>query len=277
MRHIESLTFLLGATDWMQDDAAEKPVDVIDRLRYCYKICPYFQLAHKLMKWRSLEESAGGTETRSLAEVFAERKELIAKYVLPEIQAIHARAILEIRDSGIAARALRLGDKAPDFELADQNGTLIRAVNLTRKGKLVVCFFRGRWCPFCVGQLEAMNAIYPQLRQLGALLVGISPQTVHQSYLMADQHHLRFPLLRDAGNKVARQFELTYRVPEYQQEIYQRAFVNLPFANGDGSWELPIPAVYVVDRDSTVLYAAANPDYTERPEPSEILRNVAGS
>jgi peroxiredoxin len=229
------------------------------------------------MKWRSLEESAGRTETRSLAEVFAERKELIAKYVSPEIQAIHERAILEIRDSGIAARALRSGDKAPHFELADQNGTLVQAADLARKGKLVVCFFRGRWCPFCVGQVEAMSAIYPQLERLGALLVGISPQTVHQSYLMVDQHRLRFPLLSDPGNKVASQFGLTYRVPAYQQEIYQRAFVNLPFANGDSSWELPIPAVYVVDQDSTILYAAANPDYTERPEPSEILRIVAGS
>lgn len=227
------------------------------------------------MKWRSLEESEGRSETRSLAEVFAERKELIAKYVSPEIQAIHERAISEIRDSGIAVRALRSSDKSPDFELADQNGTLVRAVDLTRKGKLVVCFFRGRWCPFCVGQLEAMNAIYPQLQRHGALLVGISPQTVHQSYLMADQHRLRFPLLSDAGNKVARRFGLIYRVPAYQQEIYQRAFVNLPFANGDSSWELPIPAVYVVDHDSTILYAAANPDYRERAEPSEILRIVS--
>jgi peroxiredoxin len=120
-----------------------------------------------------------------------------------------------------------------------------------------------------------MNAIYPQIQRLGASIVAISPQTVHQSYLMADQHRLRFPLLSDTANQVARQFGLVYRVPEYQQEIYQRAFVNLPFANGESSWELPIPAVYIVDRESTILYAAANPDYTERPEPAEVLRTVA--
>jgi peroxiredoxin len=227
------------------------------------------------MKWRSLEESAGATETRSLAQIFAERKELITKYVPPEIQAIHERAIGEIRDSGIVGRTLRSGDKAPDFKLSDQNGTLVRAADLLRKGKLVLCFFRGRWCPFCVGQLEAMNAIYAQLHRMGASIVAISPQTVHQSYLMADQHRLRFPLLSDTANQVARQFGLVYRVPEYQQEIYQRAFVNLPFANGESSWELPIPAVYIVDRESTILYAAANPDYTERPEPAEVLRTVA--
>lgn len=211
-------------------------------------------------------------EIRSLAEIFAERKELIAKYVPAEIQAIHQRAIVEVRESGIAGRAVRSGDKASNFELADQNGTLVRVEDLLRKGRLVVCFFRGRWCPFCVGQLEAMKAIYLQLQRLGALLVAISPQTVHQSYLMADQHRLRFPLLSDTGNKVAREFGLVYRVPPYQQEIYQRAFVNLPFANAESSWELPIPATYVIDQDSTILYAAANPDYTERPEPNEILR-----
>jgi len=73
---------------------------------------------------------------------------------------------------------------------------------------------------------------------------------------------------------VARQFGLVYRVPDYQRSIYRRAFTNLPFANGDESWELPVPATYILDRDSTVLYASVNPDYTERPEPDEILNQL---
>jgi peroxiredoxin len=88
---------------------------------------------------------------------------------------------------------------------------------------------------------------------------------------MHDQHKLRFSLLSDPGNKVARQFRLTYRVPVLQEAVYRRAFVNLPFTNGDDSWELPIPATYILDRDSTILYACANEDYTERPEPNEIV------
>jgi peroxiredoxin len=91
---------------------------------------------------------------------------------------------------------------------------------------------------------------------------------------MADQHRLGFPLLSDPGNQVARQYGLEYRVPDYQQSIYRRALINLPFINGDESWELPIPAVYVVDRDDTVLFAAVNPDYKERPEPEEILERI---
>ena len=122
--------------------------------------------------------------------------------------------------------------------------------------------------------MEAMNLILPQVEQAGAALVAISPQTVKQSFFMHDQHKLRFPLLSDAGNKVARQFGLTYRVPAPQEAVYRRAFVNLPFTNGDDSWELPIPATYILDRDSTVLYASANEDYTERPEPGDILRSL---
>jgi peroxiredoxin len=47
--------------------------------------------------------------------------------------------------------------------------------------------------------------------------------------------------------------------------------VNLPFTNGDESWELPIPATYILDSDGTVLYASADEDYTERPEPDHIV------
>jgi len=117
-----------------------------------------------------------------------------------------------------------------------------------------------------------MNLILPEIEQAGPTLVAISPQTVQQSFLMRDQHRLRFPLLSDRGNQLARQFGLTYRVPDEQRDIYRRAFVNLPFVNGDESWELPIPATYIVDRDGSVLFASANEDYTERPEPAAVVQ-----
>jgi peroxiredoxin len=228
------------------------------------------------MKWRSLEESDFGLDTRPLREIFAERKELIAKYVPPETQAIHARVVAELKEKHIVANILPVGSKALAFELADHDGKLVSSSDLLANGHLVLCFIRGRWCPFCVGQMEAINLIVAQIREAGATLAAISPQTVKQSYFMHDQHKLRFPLLSDGGNQVARQFGLTYRVPDYQQDIYRRAFVNLPFTNGDDSWELPIPATYILDRDGTVLFASANEDYTERPEPADIARFLQG-
>jgi peroxiredoxin len=222
------------------------------------------------MKWRSLDESVPTADIRPLREILAERKELIAKCVPAETQAIHAQAVAELKGRHLAANILPLGAKAPEFELPDHNGKTVSSADLLAKGTIVLSFIRGRWCPFCVGQMEAMNLIVPQIEQAGATLVAISPQTVKQSFFMHDQHKLRFPLLSDAGNKTARQFGLTYRVPQPQEAIYRRAFVNLPFTNGDESWELPIPATYILDRDATVLYASANEDYTERPEPADI-------
>jgi peroxiredoxin len=224
------------------------------------------------MKWRSLEESGLETDARPLREIFAERKELIAKYVPAETQAIHARAVAELKQQRLAANILPVGAKIPEFRLQDHDSKIVSSSELLSKGRLVLCFIRGRWCPFCVGHMEAMNLVLPEIEQAGATLAAVSPQTVKQSFFMRDQHKLRFPLLSDVGNGVARQFGLAYRVTDEQRAVYQRAFVNLPFVNGDDSWELPIPATYVIDRDGTVLYAYANEDYTERPEPEDIVR-----
>jgi peroxiredoxin len=228
------------------------------------------------MKWRSLEESSPALDTRPLRQIFAERKELIAKYVPPETQAIHARAVAQLKEKHFAATILPVGAKAPRFDLPDHDGRIVRSSDLLAKGTLVLCFIRGRWCPFCVGQMEAMNLVLPQIEQAGATLVAVSPQTVKQAFFMHDQHKLRFPLLSDADNQVARKFGLTYRVPDAQEAVYRKAFVNLPFTNGDDSWELPIPASYIVDREGTIRYASANEDYTERPEPDDLVRALRG-
>jgi peroxiredoxin len=224
------------------------------------------------MKWRSLEESAPETDVRPLRQILAERKELIAKYVPTETQAVHARAVAELKQKHLAANVLPVEEKISEFQLQDHDGKSVSSSDLLAHGRLVLCFIRGRWCPFCVAQMEAMNLVLPEIEQAGSTLVAISPQTVQQSFFMRDQHKLRFPLLPDVGNKVAREFGLTYRVPDEQRAIYQRAFVNLPFVNGDDSWELPIPATYIIDRDGTLLFASANEDYTERPEPADVVR-----
>jgi peroxiredoxin len=223
------------------------------------------------MKWRSLQESDSHSDTRPLRQIFAERKEGIARYVPADVQAVHDRTVAALKAQGLAAKALGIGAKAPAFELPDHNGKRFASADLLAKGRMVLLFIRGRWCPFCVGQMEAMNYIAQQIEAAGASLAAISPQTEKQAFFMHDQHKLAFPLLVDTHNAVARQFGLVYRVPEEQQGLYRSTFVNLPFANGDDSWELPIPATYVIDRDGTILFAYAREDYTDRPEPLEIL------
>src|SRR5580700_3658125 len=136
------------------------------------------------MKWRSLEESGPETDTRPLREVFTERKESIAKYVPAETQAVHARAIEELKQQHLATNILPVGARIPEFQLQDHDGKTISSTDLLAKGRLVLCFIRGRWCPFCVGQMEAMNLVAPEVERAGATLAVISPQTVKQSFFM---------------------------------------------------------------------------------------------
>jgi peroxiredoxin len=224
------------------------------------------------MKWRSLDESASAVDIRPLREILLERQTQLTKYVLPETQAVHVRVVHQLQEQRIVDRALKVGAHAPQFQLPDHRGETISSAELLSHGPLVVSFFRGRWCPFCVAQLEAMSFILPAIKSAGASLVAISPQSVKQSFFMADQHKLGFPLLSDSGNKIATGFGLTYSVPEEQRAIYKRAFVNLPFVNEDASWTLPIPATFVLDRQGIITYMSANEDYTQRPEPADILR-----
>ena len=228
------------------------------------------------MKWRGLEEAAAAAQTKTLAEQLRDRRELAERYTPADVIALYQRAIDETRDSGLASRSLKLGDRAPEFSLPDENEKPITSAALLSRGPSVICFFRGRWCPYDVTQLEAMNHILPQIQSAGASLVAISPQKSQQAFFMRDQHKLLFPLLCDLGNGVARRFGLVYRVPDYQQQVYQRSFVNLPFANGDNTWELPAPATYVVGSDCVIKFARVDVDYRQRPEPAEILR-VVGS
>ena len=197
------------------------------------------------------------------------------KLVQAERLAIGERALEELFATGIEERILSIGAQAPEFELLDSAGRVVRSRDLLSVGPLVIKFFRGRWCSYCVTELETWRDLYGRLRELGALLVAISPQTQRQSDFAIQQHGLPFPLLHDTEAKVAEQFGLVYTVPEYHQRYLRSVLVNLPFLNGEGSWRLPLPATYVIGRDGRVLFAEAHADFRVRPEPEEILESLA--
>jgi peroxiredoxin len=193
------------------------------------------------------------------------------KLVQAERLAIGERAVEELFATGIEERILQVGAMAPEFALNDSHGKLIRSRDLVAVGPLVLKFFRGRWCSYCVTELETWRDLYGQLREHGALLVAISPETQRQSDFAVQQHGLQFPLLHDPGAAVAEQFGLVYTVPEFHQKYLKSILVNLPFINGENSWRLPIPATYVLGRDGRVVFAEAHADFRVRPEPQEVL------
>lgn len=185
--------------------------------------------------------------------------------------AIGERAVAELFASGIEERILPVGAQAPEFALEDSTGRLQRSRDLLALGPLIITFFRGRWCPYCMTELETWRNLYGQIRSFGAFLVAVSPETQRQSDFAVQQHGLPFPLLHDSEARLAEQFGLVYTVPEYQREYMRSIMINLPFLNGESSWRLPLPATYVLDHSGKVLFAEAHADPRVRPEPAEAL------
>jgi peroxiredoxin len=179
--------------------------------------------------------------------------------------------------SGLADRAIKAGDQAPVFELPDGDGMLWRSEDMLRSGPLVIVFYRGRWCAYCNAQLAALQEIHPQIAEAGASLVAISPQTQKHSYMTRDMHKLRFPVLSDAGNQVARKFGLVYRLSPEMQAMYESIMTKLPGYNGDQSWELPLAATYIVQPDGKISWARIDADWRQRPEPEGLLQVVTDS
>lgn len=192
--------------------------------------------------------------------------------VQPERLAIGERSIEELFATGIEQRILPVGATAPEFALPDFSGKLVRSSDLLALGPLIVTFFRGRWCPYCITELEAWRDLYPALRERGALVVGISPQTQRQSDFTASQHSIPFPILADQGSAVAEQFGLVWELPDYLRRYYLSILVNIPFINGEQVWKLPLPATYVLGPGGKVLFAEAHADFRVRPEPEDVLR-----
>jgi peroxiredoxin len=202
-----------------------------------------------------------------LDEITANTRQLVQA----ERLAVGERAVEELFATGIEDRILPVGALAPDFELRDATGRLVRSQDMLALGPLVIKFFRGRWCSYCVTELEAWRDLYGQLREREALLVAIGPQTERQSDFMAGQHGLPFPVLADPGCAVAEKFGLVYTLPQYLRDYYLSIMVNLPFVNGEASWRLPLPATYVISKDRKILFAEAHADFRVRPEPEEAL------
>jgi peroxiredoxin len=205
-----------------------------------------------------------------LDEITANTRHLVQA----ERLAIGERAIAELFVSGIEEKILPVGAAAPEFMLKDSSNKAVWSRDLLALGPLVIKFFRGRWCPYCMTELEAWRDLYGQIREHGALMVAVSPQTQRQSDFMVGQHGLPFPVLHDAGNTLAEQFGLVYTLPEYLRDYYRSILVNISFVNGDESWRLPLPATYVIARDRKVLFAEAHADFRVRPEPEEALATV---
>ncbi|MGW3007387.1 peroxiredoxin-like family protein [Streptomyces sp. NPDC001219] len=194
---------------------------------------------------------------------------------LPDIpaadRAVMERAGRELAASGLAERALRTGDTAPGFSLPTPAGDTVTLDALLSAGPLVLTFYRGAWCPYCNVALRALQHHHADITARGAQLAAISPQIPDESLTLTEQHALAFPVLSDLGCDTARQFGISFDLPDDLAAVYESFGFDLQRVNGGHARTLPLPATYVIDRDATIRWSFIDTDYTTRAEPSDIL------
>jgi peroxiredoxin len=180
------------------------------------------------------------------------------------------------RTKGRPADAVAVGDVLSDFTLPDATGHDVSLSELVADGPAVLVFYRGGWCPYCNLALhQYQSELVPQLPAYGATLAAISPQKPDQSLSTAEKHDLQFAVLSDSGARVARTLGIAFEPAEDVLDAQRALGLDIRDGNADGSPELPMPTVLVVDADRSVRFVDVHADYTSRTEVSAILAALA--
>lgn len=198
------------------------------------------------------------------------RAEFLEKFPT-EKAAIMQRATDELTEAFQTHQFLQVGDLAPDFALTNAVGETVRLRDRLAQGAVILTFYRGGWCPYCNLELRAYQQVLPQIRELGASLVAISPQTPDASLTTAEKNSLEFDVLSDIGSKVAQASGIAFELPIYLQQLYRDLGHPLPDNNGTEDWQLPIPATFVVAPTGRIVLAHVDVDYRNRLEPVEAI------
>ncbi|MBE9172914.1 AhpC/TSA family protein [Cyanobium sp. LEGE 06143] len=208
----------------------------------------------------------------TLAIELQTQRESFLSHVPESTQTLMQQATSSLEQSGLLEKSLKVGDSIPDFALPNATGETVSMRDLLANGPVVLAFYRGGWCPYCNLELRALQQVLRSIRDTGATLVAISPETPDNSLTTQEKNDLEYPVLSDADNQVARDFGLVFQLPAALLPIYEGFGIDLTAYNGNDHFELPIPATYVVRQDGVIQYAFADVDYTKRAEPSEIVK-----
>jgi peroxiredoxin len=183
----------------------------------------------------------------------------------------------ELVEAFDASRIGRVGDEAPPFALLDTQGGTITRDALTATGPAVLIFFRFAGCPACnIALPYYQETLWPELQARGIPLVAVSPQVPERLDAIRERHGLGFRVASDPGNRLARQLGITYHA-----NAASRAGGAGPGwigeVTGTGTWELPQPAVVILEQSGRIAWIDVSPDWLARTESDVILSRLGPS
>lgn len=182
---------------------------------------------------------------------------------------IYKEGIESVKESGILDKALNVGDFAPNFKLNNALGEPVELYDYLQKGKVVLTWYRGGWCPYCNLTLHQLQLELPEFEAVGAHLIALTPELPDKSLSTSEKHDLKFEVLSDIGNKIGKEYGIVFKLTNDVANAYNKSFGMNEF-NGDESNELPLAATYIINEDGTIIYAFLDADYRNRAEPGEL-------
>jgi peroxiredoxin len=169
---------------------------------------------------------------------------------------------------------LFIGSKAPEFRAKDQQGQEVRLKDLLKKGKVVIIFYRGQWCPYCNKELQKLQDSLQAIKGKGATLIAVTPEKPESILKTIEKTKASFPIIFDEDLKIMKAYDVVYEVPENMISRYRSAGIDIEENNGKNGKFLPVPAVYVIDKEATVVYRFFEPDYKKQANINDILKNL---
>lgn len=171
-------------------------------------------------------------------------------------------------------KGLNLNDVAPAFSAKDQSGKLISLTALLKKGPVVLMFYRGEWCPFCNKQLSEMQDSLLLINSKGAMVVAVTPEKPENISKTIEKTKATFPVLFDDGLKIMKNYKVAFSVDSVTVRKYKAFGVDFAQVNGNNGANLPVPAVYIINRDGRITYRYFDENYRRRPSVKEISKNL---
>ena len=178
----------------------------------------------------------------------------------------------ELKESSLLEKAPKVGDLLPLFSLPNAMGKRISSDDYRQKGQsLILCFYRGGWCPYCNLELKAYQNLLQDIHEKGAEFIAISPELPDTSLSLVEKQELKFEVLSDVDNAYAKKLGLVFELNEKVKAIYKKSATDFQKTQGNERYELPVPATLVVNPKGEIVYIFADVDYTKRAEPMEVL------
>ena len=136
----------------------------------------------------------------------------------------------------------------------------------------VLVFYRGGWCPYCNLQLQGLRKIEKKLKKLGWRVVGISPDSAESLKESLKKNKLGYSLYSDRKVNAAKNFGLAYKVSDETNAKLVSYKIDLEKASGETHRILPVPAVYMINKEGVIVFNYINPNYKVRLKESIILQ-----